>query len=779
MTVTPAQPDFSAAVTEPGQPDHDGVRVWLQAMAFGQLSGEWSYLADPLTQRNAAGAGRVGYYRLLAPSELPDKAQRFLGEQRGGEDWSPLPAEIAGVAVMQNQLATKNTLAAYPYPRGEAGPLPDDAHSRLLFVVGRDLPFDGPHVLRNVAWDAEPGLKAYTVMAVSGDPDLDDKTRALFDDGWKIVGAQLSPEALQRARTTLDAALVRVSFDAGVMPGPKKFTWEEGEASWFLQFGDDSAEASFIRRLTVRTPGDATSADTFEDAPAVFLPERIAVEVRLRAPLPVKEFPVRLATRANPDAPVPITARLTGTPGVYRTDFFDIGPSAHGPIAVVSGDRLLATVQEGDLAFIAPPLAATDVRLTPDELASSRTPGDSTQVRLWKDALAFAARADGKTLNDFSTIAGQSLDAYHGIKMTVGDHAAMLLMRAAFLDMMRERLTWLDGIKSDDQVDAFREWIKPFMDVGTPPPPAEDLPVGWDRYPWFPAKAIDDMRKLKDWFVGLPVAGARIAIKAGLAALDGRPESGFGQGTYFGELQVPGPGGGTWAYFRTYWDDRDTAFEPFFHGSRIELRDWRLKATRAVLDQYRAAVQASIDEVSKIHDDDRKELLKLTSIGFAPVVAQLAPTLMRLDDSGGRQQWVPDREARAAVTNLYVYGEAVRKAEDYSNLLRSSAIEVFAAALAWNAPGLVLEEGTAASLTACAGHGLLAWQVGGEIYDHVAVKSEMDTFFGTSVVLGADRLEDAHARSSSIGAIVEDLALMWGIPRIEGEMWTGLDRVTA
>ena len=30
--------------------------------------------------------------------------------------------------------------------------------------------------------------------------------------------------------------------------------------------------------------------------------------------------------------------------------------------------------------------------------------------------------------------------------MTVGDHAAMLLLRSTFLDMMRERLAMLDGI---------------------------------------------------------------------------------------------------------------------------------------------------------------------------------------------------------------------------------------------------------------------------------------------------------------------------------------------
>ena len=768
LAVTPSEPSFSSAVKAKAAAEGDGVHIALRAESYGALKGEWSYLADPLTQRNAGGTGRTGYYHLLKDDEGDDPRKGLVGLQSGREEWWPLPAEITLTTVMEDQLSANESLARYYYPY-TGTPAPDPkVTTRTLFVVGRHLPVDRGKVMQPIRWNDSDNLQAYRVLALSTDADLTPENKERIEEGWQQVTQALDAEAAQEARRVLEAALIAVDLKEGVLAGPKQFAWGEATGSWFLQFGNNLAEARFVRPVKMKTANDATSTDEYERTPCVFLPERVAVEVETWTSLPLESMPVRIATKAAPSTQTTLIARRVGRTSIYRTELISVskgGQPSQGMLALRPGDELIATVQTDDVQFVAPPFADANVLLAPDRLADApRDPKGGPQVRLWKEALVLAARANDVAATDFSTLPGHKLPPYRGIPMTVGDHAAMLLLRSAFLDMMRQQLEQLDKIETDKDVEAFREWVRPFMEDRGEPMASDDPPIGWEKYPDY-LRAIDDINLIRQWIVSRPVAGLRLAIET----LNVHKKVGFGSGTYFGELPVPGPLFGEWQYFTTYFQYGDHAFR-FIRWDRRGHREWRLKATRAVIKRYRNAVATTIETVKAIPDNDRTGLLKLTGLGFGTVVGRVIPQLMRLDDSTGVQQWVPDYPARGAVANLHAFGAAVRASEDYSSAKDRAMLEIAGALLTWGAPGLILSESTAAAFTTIGGLGLLAWQGGHEIYDQVIVRRDLELFFGASVVLGAAQLEELNAQKVSITDVVLEIAAQHAISSIWGEI---------
>lgn len=828
LAVKDVDRSFSTDIQQKAQPDGDVVRLTLGTRTFGALAGEWSYHADPITQRNAVGTGRIGTYRLLDEDEVGAKGQGFLGEQRSYEEWWPLPPEIAAAMVVEEQTAAaRDRLALYPYPNFSNARSDDWNRTRTLFIVGRNLPTDRGKALQGFHFSDEDKVEWYRMDAVSTDPDLSDGKKKALDKGWMKLTQALKDDEKKVARDEFDAALLTVRLKQGVMPGPKRFDWGgSNTVAWFLQFGDAIADASVVRPVRMETQGDTTSAGVFEHTPYVFLPERVKIEIQTRAELPIASIPVRIGVKpaeAPADA-VPSGATRTlqarrepGNRRIYRTDFINIvngGTSNPSTLAVTPGDRLMATVQLDDVAFVGPPVAEAEVFLTPDQImqrdktvtgiGSARRATDPTTVKLWKEAVVLAwgagrqaaqRRAPGSeaplvrmpasvygdldpSFNKLPTIA-----SYSGIPVTLADHAAMLLLRSTFLEMMRDRLAMLDGALNGsyfldgkpqsgpdpDQVNAFREWTRPFLENPGPIVPSKEPPVGWVKYPDY-LKAIEEANALKVWLQALPGA----AVKSAVDALDSRQDAAgsFGKGTYFGELLVPNPGGrtgvfggGVWPYYRTYWEARDTAFDPFFKDSRdIRMREWRLAATRSVMKQYRDGIASTIATAQAIDVADVRGLLKLTGIGFGSVAEKVIPQLMKLEDVNGRLQWAPDFPARVAVANLPTFTRAVRDAESYSDLKWKSAASIAGDLLQLH--GMFI--GTATALTRVAGLGLLAWQAGTEIPEQIGIRNDLDLFFGASAVLGADRLDEINARKVSIADLLEGLAGQFGLDSVWG-----------
>lgn len=832
LSVNDVDRSFSTDIQRKARPDGDVVRLTLGTRTFGALAGEWSYYADPITQRNAVGTGRIGTYRLLDEDEIGTKGEGFLGEQRSYEEWWPLPTEITAAMVVEEQTAAdRNRLALYPYPNFSNAPSDDGNRTRTLFVVGRNFPTDRGTAIQGFHFSDEDKIEWYRVDAVSTDPDLSDEKKKAIDKGWTKLTQALKDDEKAIARNQLDAALLTVRLKQGVMPGPKQFDWGgSNTVSWFLQFGDAIAEAAVVRQVRMDVEGNAASPEVFERTPYVFLPERVKIEVQTRAELPIASIPVRIGVKpagAAADA-VPSGAVLTfqarqesGNHHIYRTDFITIaagGTSSTSSLAVTPRDQLMATVQLDDVAFVGPPVAEALVLLTPDQLAQRNAAAppasvpqgaDSAAVKLWKEAIVLAWRADGQAAQrkapgseaplirlpasqlkdlepDFSKL--PTIGSYSGIPVTLADHAAMLLLRSTFVDMMRERLVMLDSALNGsysldgqpqsgpdpDQVDAFREWTRPFLENAGPLLPSKQPPVGWVKYPDY-LKAIDEANALKQWLQALP----GLTVKSTVTALDSRKDAdgSFGKGTYFGELLVPNPagrtgalGGGVWPYYRTYWEARDTAFDPFFKDSRdIRMREWRLNATRSVMTQYREAMASTIATAQGIDVADIKGLLKLTGIGFGAVAEKIIPQLMKLENVNGAQQWVPDFPARAAVANLPTFTTAVREAENYSDLKWRSAASIVGDLLQLH--GMFI--GAATALTHAAGWGLLAWQAAAEIPEQIAVRRDLDLFFGASAVLSADRLEEINARKAGMADVLEGLAGQLGFDSVWGPIRDG------
>lgn len=742
LTIKPSEPDFDVAVREKAHPDADAVTLALRAGPYGALHGEWSYRADPITRRDANGSGRAGAFRLLSNDQIDDPHEGFAGLATGREDWTPRPPSILTAIVVEEQLLYRDKAAAYAYPFVGGRSRDASQTTRTLFVAGRDLPFDRFRVFQDVTSN-EPGIHGYRVVATSAQDNLDPQYAEMFDRGWAKLGAALTDDQKAVLRNNFDAALIRADLEEGVLAGPKNFMWGGAPAAWFLQFGDNTADAHVVRQIR---------AGEFEMTGTVFLPEQIAIELGLRSCMPLPSIPVLLGVRRAGSQELTAITKVPAVPVgahacVFRTAPFGIGKG--GTVALSPGDEIVATVQIDDVPFVAPPTASAVALLTPDRLSAPTPPPANDNeaalhVHLWKEALAIAARTHGIPAGDLQTLPGKSLEPYRGIRVTVGDHAAMLLLRATFLSMMEERLRYLDSLKTDDQVDGFREWLRPLL-AENPAPTAEEpaLQLG-------PAmQTAEDVQKIREALVQVLRSIPELAYRK----MQGSgPEVGFGHGTFIGELQVTGPTGMPWKFYTTYADAG--SFDRWFKSDPRGLRDWRIKATRELLAQYRDAVVKSIDAAKSIDARDTQALAKLTGIGFAAVGTRLIPTLMRLDDNA--RGWVPDLPARAAVANLHTYSAAVRAAEDYTKEQEKAFVEIVTD-LMFLSPA-VLSDAAVTAFSEIAGTGLLAWQSGEMIMDQIAARKDVVFFFGASAAIGAARLEEAQARATPFWKIAMQFA---------------------
>jgi len=100
VTAKPEDPELSAAVRAKASAEADHVHLAMSADPLGSLHGYWSYRADPLTERDANGSGRVGWFSLRNEDELKSKDEGFVGVQTAMEIWTPLPPQIAAAAVI-------------------------------------------------------------------------------------------------------------------------------------------------------------------------------------------------------------------------------------------------------------------------------------------------------------------------------------------------------------------------------------------------------------------------------------------------------------------------------------------------------------------------------------------------------------------------------------------------------------------------------------------------------------------------------------------------------
>src|SRR5439155_217935 len=184
-------------------------------------------------------------------------------------------------------------------------------------------------------------------------------------------------------------------------------------------------------------------------------------------------------------------------------------------------------------------------------------------------------------------------------------------------------------------------------------------------------------------------------------------------------------------HFLVYFRDQDQR--------QLEFKSWRLRALREGLQKYIDAIDHALERAKKIDDKDIKDLLELTGVGFAPIVEQVKPQLMRFDVTKGR--WVPDEIARGWV------GEIESRAEILKAQKRISEAEAQVVILALGLVPIFAPESLVLRMWF---NGILAADVAvNTVPDYIRQDSELKTALGASGVIGTERLNVAEAEKTS------------------------------
>jgi hypothetical protein len=658
----------------------------------------------------------------------------------------PVPTPtIVSVVPSHDQLAYQNGSPVYKHPSSS----PDGHASRVLLVLGKDL----PRKWGDAKIASTDQSVSYTIMKLAQDPSdsyQDQLTNALHR---VLVG--LDPST-QDAVTAMDSMLVKADLTRTVLPGTKTLTLNGAAGSWQLQFGDTTGELHFIR---------ARDEATFEDCDDVFLPETIRIELRTSVALSLSQ--VDLLVRQNGQPAVvggqsSVTATLVspavpsspagpgGSPPPvyrYRTDPIQIADlqsaqtAQNGLIwsakpkdkldAEMKDHELLQSEQVSTSALAADPTTAAAFPSV--EVTVRRTPAELG--KLWKEALTTAANCAGKPVDDFSTLSAEqateitnyilfttddlasrflSGNPFYARSLTVQirDHAAMLLLRDEFVRMMQSQADQLPTLQGDAVVRGFKRMVAPYADnpafplshIRVSPPPSGGCAPG----------SFDTM------------------ITSPLLTLRGQHDCPF-----------------SYAF-------SDSFLQQAFGTDQAAAERWSLAAVQQGLDRYRAAVNQTLNKAQGLDSCDVIGLLKLTGYSFDPVVNRLLPKLMRLDDSDGTAQWVPDMPARGAVSGLSTLAEAVRAQQDYSDLDTQAII--MAASAVVMLPALVSGAPLAALLTAMGNVAVAAVDAGVQIHQYVDHQAELQRAKGASLVLGTDRLTQAELSATPLWQTVMALA---------------------
>ncbi|ABI67041.1 hypothetical protein Mmar10_2755 [Maricaulis maris MCS10] len=168
------------------------------------------------------------------------------------------------------------------------------------------------------------------------------------------------------------------------------------------------------------------------------------------------------------------------------------------------------------------------------------------------------------------TIADVYRPTWFSVGVSAGDHAAMLLLRDVFIDLMTEQESaWSDARLTGD--------------------------------------ALDGLRRQIDQIV-------------------------FEPGQPIGDFDVRAPDGEMVEFYRTFSDD--PSLKAAYGLDDAGLADWRRSATREAGQAYRAAIAASRRTAEETDACDVEGLLEMTAFGFGAVERQIMPRLMRPSPDG-------------------------------------------------------------------------------------------------------------------------------------------------
>ena len=696
-----------APVWKSARPSKNEVDVSLEPQPDGSLIGTWSYFADPLTERDAGGGGRVGVFSTISDDEVhwkegQDILAGFLGQQRGGEKWQPLPPRIVKALVLEDESAFQGASAIFTRPKSQEGWIPKN--QRTLVIVGQDLPVDGRALVPIRRFDQptlpdypqymnyrEVGAPYYEIRAIAGNPDNSDAEKAQFERAWTELTRGMDATTAAAFRK-LDAVLVRVFVEASMSnvaePGPQKFVWGGGEGTWDLQYGDNTAALRFVRLLNKQES---------ETVQQLALPDQVAVEVEIgNKELRLDSIPVQIGGAGVTGSPIDLIAtRVARHSTLFRTPPITlIGADATSTAS--SGGAVLVVVRKGSSV-----LAAVNRARTNFIRASVASAVASEPTTLWLNALHRATSCNSVNVIDASwpQFARQAAEhvsrKFQGVDITYGDHAAMLILRDAFTQALRVKLMEYNTADKNDPENRFIDaWYEVMHD---------------------PVTMITDY----------PLATAKVASPIG---------------------QVP--------FSEAYSEDfKETNFHPSTtaNGNDQYLK-WRRQASREAQAFLQQTMTEALAKAEEIADCDRLELLKLTGSGFRNIAGRITPLVMKY--LAGATLSEPDFLARAYIKNVDVLADRVRAIKEFSSQVNTSlvaaALVLFppAAGAAWAAGGAVGAEAIGTLTGLIGGLIVTSYESAHEIYQTSQEHDEVRFAFGASAALGLDRYFDAESRQT-------------------------------
>lgn len=763
----------------------DRVTLRLKLGADRNLTGTWSYPADPATRRDFLGRGRVGEFATVMDDGRPQALQY------GWEIWQAAPPIIAGVELLEEQVErTHPAIAPYEYP------FRDENHpgwiARTLFVFGLNLPTT--YADAREFESSDPSI-SYFVSHLHADA-----ARAQFpiDDfarGWKLALAHLPPEQ-QAAAKQMDALIVAVRLARGVVPGPKHFTLNGAPGRWTLQFGDNFADIRFVRqaREDEADPANRVFHSGSEDTTHVFVHETIRAEIRTDLALPVET--IRLILGVNGEV-LPFgdekywpAQRLAGSRNIYRTPPLHLVPgnaNASAPagsaqrVVVHEGDKLLARLGDADLLLVrqqnedASRGVAAAVRPARHKLYDAKAVVAVAPAHVggfWREAVRRAAiclnerrarnrllativpaialtadvgppidlnELDGLPAADFEQLTYRIVNHWekHTVEIKLRDVAAMILLRDEFVRQMQDLRARIPRLVSATQLRAFRDSIGPRMD--DPNFPLALLQV---RSP----RTLDTQVPYR-WLFGESPATDALARALGL---ERDPSASWLNESIQLGTSVP--------YSIAFREDFDAEFfRVYFGDDRAAARQWSDAAVREGLAQYRQNIDDAIARAEAAGDCDVGGLLEVTGLSFEPVKALLAPKMMRLVmEPGEEPRWEPDFSARAAIEGISVLARHVKSLEE----LKRADYACLQAEFALFTMGLTLSESAlSAAVQLAVEGGDVAYSTVTSAWDYHDSKEEVAFAMGGAELLGTNRASLALANEESVFGVLANVSL--------------------
>ncbi|MEO8558781.1 MAG: hypothetical protein ABI439_06940 [Rhodospirillales bacterium] len=450
------------------RPAAEQTRIELTLADDGRSAGgKWRQTVDAASARDGKGQGRYGQIKLLYDGSGG-------AEMSGAETWFRPQLAFVQAFALQDQMAFPFGEATWPEPFGADGKLKKPlADRRLIFVLGRGLPGTAAGSV-NIESD-DPNV-SYSVYALASDTRKPSFALAPWiEDGWRKLEEYVGPEHLRQLRG-YDVMILTATLRPGAQPGPRTFRIEGQEAAWQLQFGDWRGRLSIGRPL---------GFGQTEDAEFVYPQEQVQFEIFLDREIPHPTLTVipgvvradgktvlgtvsRTVT-LNRDADEP--RRYLSDPVVVSDPVYaDTYPSGTPILQAVPGDRVV--VQFGDDPFLAlrPPMDAALVVSSPRHVAAALTDDKNSRGRQWLDVLRVAATCHGLETPDLTGYDALKAETFEkrivfawtklSKDIAVGEHAAAILLRDVFIDLLQGQARQYERALSDEEVLGYRRIVQ-------------------------------------------------------------------------------------------------------------------------------------------------------------------------------------------------------------------------------------------------------------------------------------------------------------------------------